>query len=185
MNGGVRVAELSAEALDEVPWDRLESIDPTVPPEEVRRVLRRLFRKGPESTEDDCRPLFNALGTSERGISSVATAALPFVVALAANPRTGARASLVELLASLSQAQETTPPESIVPGWPEAWRHAHHAVQSLLTDPDPAVAGRPSRWRTAPAGSWSGVGPSGTSPSAILQDEQIRALLDEALAVRS
>ncbi|MFE7839940.1 HEAT repeat domain-containing protein [Streptomyces sp. NPDC057474] len=138
-NGGVRVAELSAEALDTVPWDRLESIDPNVPPKEVRRVLRRLFRKGPESTENDCWPLFNALGMSERGISSVATAALPFVVALAADPRTGARAPLVELLAFLSQVQEKTSPESVDPGWSEAWRHAHHAAQSLLADPDPAV----------------------------------------------
>lgn len=133
------MAELSAEALDAVPWDRLESIDPTVPPEEVRRVLRRLFRKGPESTEDDCWVLFDNLGASVHGISSVATAALPFIVALAADPRTGARATLVELLAFLSQVPEETPPESIDPCWPEAWLHAHQTVQPLLADPDPAV----------------------------------------------
>ncbi|UUU29068.1 hypothetical protein JIX56_03660 [Streptomyces sp. CA-210063] len=133
------MAELSAEALDGVPGDRLESIDPNVLPREVRRMLRRLFRKGPESTEDDCRPLFDHLGTSVNGVSSVATAALPFVVALATDPRTGARGTLVELLVFLSQAQEQAPPESVDPGWPEAWRHAHQAVQSLLADPDPAV----------------------------------------------
>ncbi|MEE1831286.1 hypothetical protein [Streptomyces sp. SP17KL33] len=136
---GVRVAELSAEALDAVPWDRLESVDPKVSPEEVRRVLCRLFRKGPESTEDDCRPLFDNLGSEVHGVSSTATAALPFVVALAADPRTGARATLVELLVVLSQAPERTPPEMVDPEWPEAWRHAHRAVQPLLADPDPAV----------------------------------------------
>lgn len=133
------MAELSAEALDGVPWDRLEAIDPKVSPKEVRRVLSRLFRKGPESTEDDCWPLFDNLGAAVLGVSSTATAALPFVVALAANPRTGARATLVELLAFLSQVPQTTPPELVDPGWPEAWRHAHRAVQLLLADPDPVV----------------------------------------------
>ncbi|BBC38390.1 hypothetical protein SGFS_096840 [Streptomyces graminofaciens] len=133
------MAELSAEALDAVPWDQLETIDPKVPPKEVRRVLRRLFRKGPESTEDDCWVLFDNLATSTHGVSSVATAALPFVVALAADPRIGARTTLVELLVFLSHAQEKTPPDSLDPAWPEAWRQAHHAAQDLLTDPDPAV----------------------------------------------
>ncbi|WP_371574408.1 hypothetical protein [Streptomyces sp. NBC_01314] len=132
------MAELSAEALDAVPWDRLEWVDPKVSPKEVRRVLRLLFRKGPESTEDDCWPLFDNLGTQVYGVPSVATAALPFVVALAADPRTGARATLAELLAVLSRAPERTP-ELVDPDWPEAWRHAHRAVQPLLADPDPAV----------------------------------------------
>ncbi|MDX3615863.1 hypothetical protein OG920_38540 [Streptomyces europaeiscabiei] len=133
------MAELSEQTLDAVPWDRLESIDPDVPPKEVRRALRRLYRKGPESTEDDCWALFDSLRASGPGISSVATAALPFVVALAADPRTGARATLVELLAFLSEVPETASPESVAPGWAEAWRQAHRAVQPLLADPDPAV----------------------------------------------
>ncbi|MFF6785307.1 hypothetical protein [Streptomyces sp. NPDC012510] len=153
------MAELSARALDGVPWDRLESIDPTAPPEEVRRVLRRLFHKGPESTEDDCWKLFDALGGPGDGISSVATAALPFLVALACDPLTGARASLVELLASLSEVRGSAPAGSVDPGWSEAWRHAYPAVRSLLADPQPAVRrgaipladgprGLLERWRT-------------------------------------
>ncbi|WP_226967177.1 hypothetical protein [Streptomyces phaeolivaceus] len=132
-------AERAVEALDAMPWDRLESLDPAVPPKEVRRALRQLFRKGPEATEDDCWALFDNLAIWGPGVSPAATAALPFVVALATDPRTGARATLVELLASLFEVPEGTSPESVDAGRPEAWRHAQRAVRPLLADPDPAV----------------------------------------------
>lgn len=45
----------------------------------------------------------------------------------------------MELLAFLSEVPETASPESVAPGWAEAWRQAHRAVQPLLADPDPAV----------------------------------------------
>ncbi|MCD7445115.1 HEAT repeat domain-containing protein [Streptomyces lincolnensis] len=152
----MRVVELSAEALDAVPWQLLESADPNVPAKEVRRVLRRLVRKGPESTEPDCRPLFSALADPVSGASSLGTATLPFVVALAADPRTGARRTLVELLVHLSRA-----PDPAETGWAVAWEHARDTVPALLADPDPGVRREAVpladgvgpllwRWRTEP-----------------------------------
>jgi len=79
------------EALDEVPWERRESALGDHPPEEMRRALRNLVLKGGAATEEDCYPLFDccALGTGR--VASAATAALPFVVALARDREVGAR----------------------------------------------------------------------------------------------
>ncbi|WLW50457.1 hypothetical protein [Streptomyces sp. YU58] len=130
----MRVVDLSAEALDAVEWERLESADPAVPVKEVRRLLRRLVRMGPGSAERDCWPLFSALAAPVSGASSLGTATLPFVVALAADPRTGARRTLVELLSSLFRA-----PDPAQTGWDAAWRYAHNTVQALLADSEPVV----------------------------------------------
>ncbi|WP_326661327.1 HEAT repeat domain-containing protein [Streptomyces canus] len=117
------------EALEAVAWEALgESA------EDVRRALSRLLERGPDSTENDCDPLFWALAGTPTGVSALAVATLPFVVALAANPATGARKTLVELLGTLSRRRGP-----VDPGWPEAWRRAHDTVQALLTDADPAV----------------------------------------------
>ncbi|WP_405468607.1 HEAT repeat domain-containing protein [Streptomyces canus] len=117
------------EALEAVAWEELgESA------KDVRRALSRLLERGPDSTESDCYPLLSALAGTPTGISALATAALPFVVALATEPGTGARKTLVELLAALARRQGP-----VDPGWPEAWRRAHDTVQALLTDADPAV----------------------------------------------
>ncbi|NNN28764.1 hypothetical protein HLK59_00045 [Streptomyces sp. S3(2020)] len=131
--------DLSEEALDALPWERLTSVDPGVPVKEVRRVLRRLLRKGPASTEDDCWPLFSALALEAYGVGSAATATLPFVVALAADPGTGARPSLVELLGSLAWSAEHCAPHLVDPGWTDAWARERAAIEALLTDQDPAV----------------------------------------------
>ncbi|ANS69616.1 hypothetical protein SLINC_7392 [Streptomyces lincolnensis] len=129
----MRVVELSAEALDTVPWERLESADPNVPAKEVRRVMRRLVRKGPESTDRDCWPLFSALAGTSDAPSALTTAVVPFVVALAADPRTGARSTLVELMVFLFEQSPAGAAQ------PEVWRHAHHTAQDLLADPEPVV----------------------------------------------
>ncbi|MFF1303608.1 HEAT repeat domain-containing protein [Streptomyces sp. NPDC058307] len=117
------------EALEAVAWEELG-----VSAKDVRRALSRLLELGPDSTESDCDPLFWALAGPPTGVSALATAALPFVVALVADPGTGARKTLVELLAALTRRQGP-----VDPGWPEAWRRARDTVQALLTDADPAV----------------------------------------------
>ncbi|NUO43634.1 MAG: hypothetical protein HOV82_16550 [Streptomyces sp.] len=133
------MARVLAQALEALPWDQLESTDPEVPAKELRRVLRRLFRKGPESTENDCHTLFYALAHPVRGVPSATPAALPFVVALAADPGTGARTTLVELLIHLAKTADQAEPRLVAQGWADAWDEAHDTVQALLADADPVV----------------------------------------------
>lgn len=90
------MAGIVLETLDDVPWERLESALGHYPAKEMRRALRRLALKGGAATEEDCYPLFDCFALSTGRVASVATAALPFVVALADDPDMGARATLVQ-----------------------------------------------------------------------------------------
>ncbi|MFF4352045.1 HEAT repeat domain-containing protein [Streptomyces sp. NPDC001530] len=130
---------ISLEALDAVPWGRLESASPQDPVKEVPRALRRLARAGGAATEDQCHPLFSCLAWGSGRMPSAATAALPFIVALAADPGMGARTTLVDLLVYLSQAAEKAEPHLVDEGWPAAWRRHWDAIRALLADPDSKV----------------------------------------------
>ncbi|WP_159038113.1 HEAT repeat domain-containing protein [Streptomyces sp. WM6386] len=184
------MADVSVQALDALPWERLVAVYPTASAKEVHRVLRHLLRSGPASTEDDCSPLFSALAMKERGVGSAATAALPFVVALAADPRTGARATLVELLGCLAWCAEQCAPHLLDPGWPRAWDRERATIQALLTDPDPVVRRQAvplaegsarllERWRTEQ--DLSVRLPVLFALGGLPQDTGIRAVLAEAL----
>ncbi|MEV7890555.1 HEAT repeat domain-containing protein [Streptomyces sp. NPDC002817] len=184
------MADVSAQALDALPWERLVAVYPTASAEEVHRVLRHLLHSGPASTGDDCSPLFSALALEERGVGSAATATLPFIVALAADPRTGARATLVELLGSLAWCAEQCAPHLVDPGWPRAWDRERAAVQSLLTDPDPVVRRQAvplaegsarllERWRAEQ--DLSVRLPVLFALGGLSQDTEVRAVLAEAL----
>ncbi|MFD5415051.1 hypothetical protein [Streptomyces nojiriensis] len=142
---GMTMVGMSLEALDAVVWDGLDTSHWGRPVEDVPRALRRIALAGPAATEDDCDPLYSLV--TERGCEtpSAAAVALPFVVALAADPDNGARVTLAGLLAAM-QAPALTDED-----WTGAW--------ALLTDPDPAVrraaihlasgsAGLLERWRT-------------------------------------
>ncbi|MFE2965864.1 hypothetical protein ACFXKC_19760 [Streptomyces sp. NPDC059340] len=130
---------ISLEALDAVPWDRLESALPRHPVEEVPRALRRLVLAGGAATEEYCYPLYSCLVAGNGRVPSAATAALPFVVALAADPGAGARVDLVGLLVCFAHATRMARPEMVDEGWPAAWRRHQGAVLALLADPDPDV----------------------------------------------
>ncbi|MER6126312.1 hypothetical protein ABT173_27560 [Streptomyces sp. NPDC001795] len=133
------MADAALEALDDVPWDRLESALEHHPAKEMRRALRRLALKGGAATEEDCCPLFDCFALGTGRVASVATAALPFVVALADDPGMGARTTLVELLASLSKVAAEAEPGLVDPGWHEAWRRQRPRFQALLADARPEV----------------------------------------------
>ncbi|MFF8024012.1 hypothetical protein ACFZDJ_23430 [Streptomyces sp. NPDC007896] len=130
---------ISLEALDAVPWDRLESALPRHPVEEVPRALRRLALAGRAATEEYCYPLYSCLLAGNGRVPSAATAALPFVVALASDPGAGARVDLVGLLVCFAHATRTARPDLVDEGWPAAWRRHQGAVLALLADPDPDV----------------------------------------------
>lgn len=133
------VTGMSLEALDAVPWDRLESALPRHPVEEVPRALRRPALAGGAATEEYCYPLYSCLIAGNGRVPSAATAALPFVVALAVDPEAGARVDLVGLLVAFAHATRTARPDLVDAGWPAAWRRHRGAVLALLADPDPDV----------------------------------------------
>ncbi|MFJ5033513.1 hypothetical protein ACIQB5_36825 [Streptomyces sp. NPDC088560] len=131
------MAGMALKALDEVPWERLESALGHHPAEEMRDALRRLALKGGAATEEDCYPLFGCFALGTGRVAAVATAALPFVVALAGDPGMGARVTLVRLLASLSEAAAEADPGRVDAGWHEAWRAQRPRFRALLADPLP------------------------------------------------
>ncbi|MFJ6426950.1 hypothetical protein [Streptomyces hydrogenans] len=133
------MAGIALEALDDVPWERLESALGHHPPKEMRRTLRRLALKGGAATEEDCHPLFDCFALGTERVASVATAALPFVVALAGDPDMGARATLVQLLASSSKMAAEADPGLVDAEWQETWRAQRPRIRALLADPLPEV----------------------------------------------
>lgn len=133
------MAAISLEALEDVPWDRLESALPQHPVTGVPRALRRLALAGGAATDEDCAPLFYCLAAGNGRVPSAATAALPFVLALAADPGVAVRVSLVDLLACMCRTAATAEPDGVDEGWPAAWEHHRSAVLALLADADPEV----------------------------------------------
>ncbi|MGK5543591.1 hypothetical protein ACSNOH_02460 [Streptomyces sp. URMC 127] len=105
----------------------------------MARTLRRLVHKGMEATEEDCAPLFDLLAPWDGGLPRTATAALPFVVQLAADPGMGARVTLIDVLEVLRRAAVRAEPQHIDAGWPEAWQRHQGAIRTLHADPDPVV----------------------------------------------
>ncbi|MFK8907195.1 hypothetical protein [Streptomyces sp. YS-3] len=133
------MADTALESLDDVPWEQLESALEQHPPQEMRRALRRLALKGGSATEEDCYPLFDCFAVGTGRVASVATAALPFVVALAGDPDMGARATLVQLLVSLSEVAAEAGAGRVDAGWHEAWQAQRPRIRALLADPAPEV----------------------------------------------
>ncbi len=125
-----------------MPWERLESALGLHPPREMRRALRRLALKGGAATEEDCYPLFDCFGLGTGRVASVATAALPFVVALAGDPGMGARATLVQLLAGLSEMAAEADPGLVDAGWHGRGGSSVRG-SGLFADPLPGCGGSP------------------------------------------
>ncbi|MFJ3877054.1 hypothetical protein ACIPW5_06300 [Streptomyces sp. NPDC090077] len=114
------------QALDAVVWDGLETGYPEEHPvRDVPRALRRLARAGAHAVADDHHALYSLVTRDGCETPSAAAVALPFVIALAADPATGARVDLVDLLACMYA------PALADADWSGAW--------ALLADPDPAV----------------------------------------------
>ncbi|WP_043671078.1 HEAT repeat domain-containing protein [Streptomyces xylophagus] len=130
---------MALDALDDVPWERLESALEHHPPKEMRRALRHLALKGGSATEEDCYLLYDCFALGIGRVASVSTAALPFVVALAGDPDMGARATLVQLLTSLSKKAAEVDPGLVDAGWHAAWRLQRPRIQALLADPLPEI----------------------------------------------
>ncbi|MGR6974759.1 hypothetical protein ACU639_35035 [Streptomyces cynarae] len=133
------MAGIALEALDDVPWERLEPALERHPANEMRQALRSLALKGGAATEEDCYALYDCFALGTGRVASVATAALPFVVALAGDPDMGASVALVELLVSLARTATEAEPAQVDEGWHEAWRIQCPGLRALLADPRPEV----------------------------------------------
>ncbi|MEU0255752.1 hypothetical protein ABZ299_25400 [Streptomyces sp. NPDC006184] len=134
------MAGTSVEAVDAVDWSRLRTGVPEHHPvKEVPRALRRLVRRGPAATEEDCHPLYSCLFTPGGGLPSAAAAALPFLTALASDPAHGARVTLVELLGALNGAASEAGAQGTHGTWREEWRRQGDKITTLLADPAPSV----------------------------------------------
>ncbi|MFK0152869.1 hypothetical protein ACIQVK_12430 [Streptomyces sp. NPDC090493] len=129
------MADMAVGALDDVPWERLESAYGDGLTAEMRRALRHLLDKGAAATEEDCDPLWQHIGP----LTASSAAALPFIVALAGDPGTGARNWLVQLLVYLSGTAAAPEPDGAAREWHDMWRRLRPALRKLLADPDPAV----------------------------------------------
>ncbi|MFB8407414.1 hypothetical protein [Streptomyces sp. NPDC055912] len=114
-------------ALDAVEWAGLETGSPSEPVADVRRALRRLVTAGAAATEEDTHPLYALVARDGGEPPSAAAVALPFVIALAADPGlpVAVRCALVDVLVSM----RTPAPNR--QDWSGAW--------ALLADPEPAV----------------------------------------------
>ncbi|MEV0536345.1 hypothetical protein [Kitasatospora sp. NPDC050463] len=127
MVDGMTMTGMSLEALDAVVWEGLATGNPGDSVGDVSRALRRLALAGAEATKEDCYPLYSLVTREGCETPSVTAVALPFVVALAADPAmaTNVRGELVELLVALQE------PPLVGFDWTGA--------RVLLADPEPAV----------------------------------------------
>ncbi|PWG08694.1 hypothetical protein DF268_36335 [Streptomyces sp. V2] len=125
--------------MDSVAWDRLATVDPDMSVKEVRRSLRRLYRDGSAVPDRVWSPLFDALALPVFGISSAATAALPFIVDLATGPVLDDRLPAVHLLVHLAEVHQECPPHLVDEDWPAAWTKAYDTIGALLGDADPEI----------------------------------------------
>ncbi|MER6031933.1 hypothetical protein [Streptomyces sp. NPDC001851] len=134
------MAGTSVDAVDAVDWSRFRTGVPEHHPvQEVPRALRRLVRRGPAATEEDCHPLYSCLFVPGGGLPSAAAAALPFLTALASDPANGARVTLVELLGALNGAAREAGERGTHGAWREEWRRQGERITALIADPAPSV----------------------------------------------
>ncbi|MFE7492728.1 hypothetical protein [Kitasatospora sp. NPDC057541] len=124
---GMTMTGTLLEALDAVVWEGLATAHPVDSVDDVSRALRRLALTSTAATEEDCYPLYSLITREGRATPTATAVALPFVVALAADPAlsTAVRVELIELLVALQA------PEVMGFDWTQA--------RALLADPQPAV----------------------------------------------
>ncbi|WP_037680378.1 hypothetical protein [Streptomyces albus] len=123
------------QGLDEVDWAALEHHYGSA--EDVPVLLRRCAGPDREDVHSAAAELLNHLFHQGGWICPAATAALPFLVRLAASPNAllpGRRAAL-ELVSSLASEAGRVAERFLDPGWQPAWERTLPDVLPLLTDP--------------------------------------------------
>ncbi|MFI0408116.1 hypothetical protein [Actinomadura sp. 3N508] len=119
--------------LDDIDWTALEHA--YGPADDVPGLLRGIA-EGPDPGRDLNRldvKIFHQGGF----VCSAATAALPYLTAMAASPAIAVRPGVLELIGSL--VGEANLVRSVDAGWPDAWAAALPRLLTLVGDPDVAV----------------------------------------------
>ncbi|MCX5415159.1 HEAT repeat domain-containing protein [Streptomyces sp. NBC_00059] len=106
---------------------------------DVPGLLRRCAGPDPRDAERAADDLLNNLFHQGGWICSAATAALPYLVRLAATPDVPSRRTLLGIVSRLVSEAGQVAEQRLDPGWPAAWERALPEVLALLDAADPAV----------------------------------------------
>ncbi|MFE9881506.1 HEAT repeat domain-containing protein [Streptomyces sp. NPDC005784] len=119
--------------LEAVDWTALSHAYGTA--EDVPAMLRDLHRPTKAAAAAD--DLLTHVHHQGGGVYSCAPAALPHIIAAAADPAVDAdvRGELLYLVGSLADSGNTAQPRFVTPGWPAAWDRAITDLLPLLDDP--------------------------------------------------
>ncbi|MGF6829597.1 hypothetical protein P3T30_004923 [Kitasatospora sp. MAP12-9] len=125
------------EELDVVDWAGLRHNFGSA--EDTPALLRRCEGPDIEAAEEAAAELDNLLFHQGGWVGSAATAALPFLVRLAAGTEVPSRRAMLELLAHLASTSVKAAAKHVDPGWLPAWNGVMPDVLALLADPDPLI----------------------------------------------
>ncbi|KOX37851.1 MULTISPECIES: HEAT repeat domain-containing protein [unclassified Streptomyces] len=107
--------------------------------EDVPELLRRCAGPDPDDAEYASSELLNLLFHQGGRVCSAASAALPFVLRLAATPQVSSRCALLETVALLVAEAGRAEARFLDPGWAPAWGRALPELLRLLDDPEPEI----------------------------------------------
>jgi hypothetical protein len=123
--------------LDQVRWAGLEHNYGTA--EDVPGLLRACASRYAEAAAAAADQLDNVLYHQGGWVCPAASAALPFLVRLAADPQISVPVPVLELIASTAELVSLVSPRWVDPGWAAALEAAGPALLSLLEDADPVM----------------------------------------------
>ena len=123
--------------LGQVRWAGLEHNYGTA--EDVPGLLRACAGRDAEAAAVAVDKLDNVLYHQGGWVCPAASAALPFLVRLAAGPQVRVRVPVLELIASIAELVPRVSPRRVDPGWAAALEAASPALLSLLDDADPVM----------------------------------------------
>ncbi|WP_200307633.1 HEAT repeat domain-containing protein, partial [Streptomyces adelaidensis] len=125
------------EGLDAVEWAGLKHNYGAAG--DVPGLLRRCAGPDPDDAEDAADDLLNLLYHQGGWICPAASAALPFLLRLAASPDVRCRGTVLDTVARLASLTDIVAERFLDPAWHPAWERALPEVCALLGDPTPAI----------------------------------------------
>lgn len=123
--------------VDAVNWAGLEHNYGSA--EGVPGLLRRCAGPDPNIADEAASELLNLLFHQGGWVCSAASAALPFVLRLAATPQVPSRCAMLELVAMLAAEAGRVEARFLDSGWASAWERALPEVLRMLKDPEPEI----------------------------------------------
>ncbi|MEU0402745.1 hypothetical protein ABZ318_21375 [Streptomyces sp. NPDC006197] len=123
--------------VDAVDWSELKHNYGSA--EEIPVLLRRCAGPDSDDAEDASSELLNLLFHQGGWICSAASAALPFMLRLAATPQVPSRCAMLELVAMLAAEAGRVEARFLDPGWASAWERALPELLRLLEVPEPGI----------------------------------------------